>query len=128
MYGGPDDSDVGTHRPLDRGTSYPSPMAAQPTEVLKFLFRSSKRIAITVVGGAVLLLGLALLFAPGPGFLVVVIGFAILGTEYAWAAAALERTKKTAERASQMAKEGISTAGRGAAGAASSVSRRFRRR
>lgn len=103
-------------------------MSAQPAEVIRFLFRSSKRIAITVVGGAILIAGLAMMVLPGPGILVIVLGFAILGTEYAWAAAALERTKKTAERASQIAKGGISTASRGAAGAASSVTRRFRRR
>jgi hypothetical protein len=103
-------------------------MAAQPAEVLRFLFRSSKRIAVTLVGGAILLAGLAMMVLPGPGILVIVIGFAILGTEYAWAAAALERTKQAAEKASHMAREGLSTAGRGAAGAATSVTRRFRRR
>lgn len=79
-------------------------MAPRPGEVLRFLARSSKRIAVTVVGGAVLAAGLVMLVLPGPGFIVVVIGFAILGTEYAWAAAALERTKRTAEKASKAAR------------------------
>ena len=79
-------------------------MAPKPGEVVRFVARSSKRVAITVVGGAVLLAGLAMLALPGPGFIVIVIGFAILGTEYAWAAAALERTKRTAEKASKAAR------------------------
>ena len=92
-------------------------MAPSLKEVVLFIGRSSKRIAVTVVGGAVVAAGLAMLVLPGPGILVVAVGFAILGTEYAWAAAALERTKKTAERA-----------GRAAKGAMRSATGRVRRR
>ena len=79
-------------------------MAPKVGEVLRFIGRSSKRVAISLVGAAFVLGGLAMLVLPGPGILVVAIGFAILGTEYAWAAAALERTKQVAERGGQMAK------------------------
>jgi len=79
-------------------------MAPKPGEVVRFLARSTKRIAVTVVGGLFVVGGIAMLVLPGPGFLVVVIGFAILGTEYAWAAAALERTKDTAQKASNAAR------------------------
>src|SRR5688500_20370198 len=79
-------------------------MAARPAEVIRFIGRSSKRIAVSVVGGALVLGGLAMLVLPGPGILVVALGFAVLGTEYAWAAAALERTKRTAEQAGRVAK------------------------
>ena len=79
-------------------------MAPKPGEVLRFIGRSSKRIAVSVVGGAFVLGGLAMLVLPGPGVLVVAIGFAILGTEYAWAATALERTKAMAARAGGVAR------------------------
>lgn len=95
-------------------------MAPQPAEVLRFLVRSSKRVAVTAVGGAFVLIGLAMFVLPGPGILVVAIGFAILGTEYAWAAAALDRTKKLGAQAATIAKN---TAG----GAASTVGRTVRR-
>ena len=87
-------------------------MAASPGEVLRFLARSSKRLAVTVIGGVLVLGGLAMLVLPGPGILVVVLGFAVLGTEYAWAAAALERTKRTAERAGEVAKGAARATGR----------------
>jgi uncharacterized protein (TIGR02611 family) len=103
-------------------------MAPKPAEVLRFLVRSSKRIAVTVVGGAVLAAGLAMLVLPGPGIVVVAIGFAILGTEYAWAAVALERTNPVAEQAGRLARDGATKAARGARGAASSAGRRVRRR
>jgi hypothetical protein len=92
-------------------------MAPSVKEVLRFIGRSSKRVAVTVVGAGFVALGLAMLVLPGPGILIVALGFAILGTEYAWAAAALERTKRTAERA-----------GRAAKGAVKSASGRVRRR
>lgn len=95
-------------------------MAPKPAEVLAFVARSSKRVAISVVGGALVLIGLAMFVLPGPGILVIAIGFAILGTEYAWAAAALDRTKKLAAQAATIAKN---TAG----GAAGSVGRTAKR-
>ena len=79
-------------------------MSASPAEILRFVARSSKRIAVTVVGAVLVVGGLAMLVLPGPGILVVVAGFAVLGTEYAWAAAALERTKRTATQAGQAAR------------------------
>ena len=82
-------------------------MAPKPAEVVRFLLRSSKRIAVTVVGGVFVLGGLAMLVLPGPGIVVVAIGFAILGTEYVWAAVALEHTKRVATRAGEYAKQGV---------------------
>lgn len=92
-------------------------MAPTPRELIWFIARSSKRIAVTVVGAGILAAGLAMLVLPGPGILVIALGFAILGTEYAWAAAAFEKTKRGAEQA-----------GRAAKGAAKSASGRIRRR
>lgn len=80
-------------------------MSARPLEVLRFVARSSKRVAVTVIGGALVLAGIAMIVLPGPGILVVALGFAVLGTEYAWAAAALERTKRTAGDAGRLARD-----------------------
>jgi uncharacterized protein (TIGR02611 family) len=44
-----------------------------------------RRIIVSVVGVTVLLIGIALLVLPGPAFIVIPIGLAILATEYAWA-------------------------------------------
>ena len=103
-------------------------MAVRPAEVFRFILRSARRIAITVIGGLFVLAGLAMLVLPGPGILIIVVGFAILGTEYAWAAAALERTKRAATKAGTMARGGVTKAARGAHGGARSVGRRFVRR
>ncbi len=103
-------------------------MAARPSEIIRFIGRSSKRILVSVVGATFVLGGIAMLVLPGPGILVVAIGFAILGTEYAWAAAALERTKRLAGQAGGMARDGVARAARAARGTGRSVGPRLFRR
>ena len=102
-------------------------MAPRPADVLRFIARNTKRVLVSVVGAVLVLGGLAMLVLPGPGILVVALGFAVLGTEYAWAAHALERTKRTAEVAGRTAAGAARSAGRTANGAARSVGRRVRR-
>ena len=55
-----------------------------------------KRVIVSVVGAAVLLIGVALLVLPGPAFIVIPIGLAILATEYAWARRWLKRIRRMA--------------------------------
>jgi hypothetical protein len=57
------------------------------------LREKAKKIAIGIVGGLVLLLGVALLVLPGPAFLVIPAGLAILATEFEWAHRWKERCK-----------------------------------
>ena len=44
-----------------------------------------KRIIVTVVGGTIMIFGVALIWAPAPTSLLIPLGLAVLGTEYAWA-------------------------------------------
>jgi hypothetical protein len=92
------------------------------------MVRSSRRIAVTVVGGTLALGGIAMLVLPGPGILVAAIGFAILGTEYAWAAIALDRTRRLADRAGRVARGGAVAAGRSTSSALRALGRRLARR
>lgn len=70
-----------------------------PKELLAFILRSSKRVAVLVVGLALMAAGAAMLVLPGPGLLVVIAGLAVLATEFAWAEAMLDRARETASRA-----------------------------
>jgi hypothetical protein len=66
---------------------------------------------LTVLGVAVLGLGIALLALPGPGFLVVALGFFILSLEYPWARKRFEQARrKAADLADQAAANRWSTA------------------
>lgn len=57
-------------------------------------YRKARRIVIAVIGGTVLLVGIALLVLPGPAFLVIPAGLAILGLEFAWARRWLRSVKQ----------------------------------
>ncbi len=56
-----------------------------------------RRVAVAVVGGALTLAGIALLVLPGPGFVLVAAGLAILATKFAWAARPLAYAKDKAQ-------------------------------
>ncbi|MCP2031491.1 uncharacterized protein (TIGR02611 family) [Okibacterium sp. HSC-33S16] len=47
--------------------------------------RTTYRVGVGLLGGVVAVVGLILVPLPGPGWLVVFLGLAILGTEFAWA-------------------------------------------
>lgn len=59
----------------------------------------AKRIAVSVVGGVLLLGGLVLMVLPGPGILLVVAGLAVLASEFAWAHRLLRRARVRAHQA-----------------------------
>jgi len=62
-----------------------------------------KRFAVTILGGALLILGLAMMVLPGPGILVIVAGLAVLATEYVWARRLLVKAKQQATKAQEAA-------------------------
>ncbi len=55
--------------------------------------RYARGVVIAVIGGTVLLLGIAMIFTPGPGLLVILAGLGILATEFVWARRLLQHTK-----------------------------------
>lgn len=63
----------------------------------------AKRIAVTALGGALLVGGLVLMVLPGPGILLVAGGLAVLATEYAWARRLVRRARVRAQRAQRAA-------------------------
>jgi uncharacterized protein (TIGR02611 family) len=67
------------------------------------------RILYALVGFTILLGGLAMLVLPGPAFLVIPIGLAILALEFTWAESMLERALEQGEKAKQKAAETTAT-------------------
>jgi uncharacterized protein (TIGR02611 family) len=61
------------------------------------------RIAFAAAGSAVLLLGIVMLVTPGPAFVLIPAGLAMLALEFAWAERALERTLARAQAAQRTA-------------------------
>ena len=58
-----------------------------------------KRIVVTVIGFIVLIVGILLIVFPGPAFIVIPIGLAILATEYEWAKKVFVKIKKRVQKA-----------------------------
>lgn len=61
------------------------------------------QIGVFTVGATVLVAGLVMMIAPGPGILGIVVGLAILATEFTWAQRALHRAKQAADKAKEKA-------------------------
>jgi tellurite resistance protein TerC len=56
----------------------------------------ARRIAVAVIGGSVVLLGMAMIVLPGPAIVVIPLGLGILGLEFAWARHWLRKLRATA--------------------------------
>ena len=69
-------------------------------------YRIAKRIAIGVVGGSVLIVGILMIVLPGPAFVVIPVGLGILSLEFAWARSWLAKARDKAETLAQRLKRG----------------------
>ena len=67
----------------------------------------ARRVAIFVVGVAVMAAGFAMLVLPGPGLLVIIAGLSILAIEFAWAARLRDKAKDKAKTAASSAVKAV---------------------
>ena len=57
-------------------------------------YKLAKRIAITIIGVSILVVGVVMIVAPGPALVLIPVGLAILGLEFAWARVWLKRLRE----------------------------------
>jgi tellurite resistance protein TerC len=55
--------------------------------------KQAKRLIVIVLGFTVLLIGIAMIALPGPAFIVIPLGLAILASEFVWARRLLSKIK-----------------------------------
>jgi tellurite resistance protein TerC len=72
------------------------------------MLRQIRRLVIAVIGGTVVLIGVAMIVFPGPAIIVIPAGLAILATEFVWARRLLQRFKEKAERIVERVRPGSS--------------------
>ncbi len=63
---------------------------------MRLTVRQAKRLITLVVGGSIVLIGIAMLVLPGPAILVIPFGIAILAGEFAWARRLRRRVEELA--------------------------------
>ena len=56
----------------------------------------ARRIAVAVIGGTIVLAGIAMVVLPGPAIVVIPLGLGVLGLEFAWARHWLRKLRATA--------------------------------
>ncbi len=61
---------------------------------LDLSYKTGRRIVIAIVGSSVLLIGLVMLVTPGPAFIVIPTGLAILAIEFVWARRWLKKLRE----------------------------------
>jgi len=64
-------------------------------EPFKGTYKLAKRIAITAVGVSIVGIGIVMIVAPGPALILIPVGLAILGLEFAWARLWLKRLRES---------------------------------
>ena len=64
-------------------------------KAMHLTYKTARRITVLAVGSTVVLLGIVMLVTPGPGLIVIPIGLAILGIEFAWARIWLHKVRES---------------------------------
>jgi tellurite resistance protein TerC len=82
----------GNERPIDSPSWTKWFSRIWNTENIKIV----RRVIVSVIGATVLLIGVVLLVLPGPAFIVIPVGLAILASEYAWARRWLRKVRRIA--------------------------------
>ena len=64
-------------------------------DVLKKAYAKARKGVVAVGGTSILLVGIAMVVLPGPAILVIPLGIAVLGIEFAWARRFLRRVRES---------------------------------
>lgn len=67
------------------------------SQIFGLTLRRVRQFVVFVMGSTVLLIGIALIVLPGPAFVVIPAGLAILAAEFSWARRMLARARAAAE-------------------------------
>ncbi|MFN0052729.1 MAG: PGPGW domain-containing protein [Planctomycetales bacterium] len=80
--------------PAPAGEAVPPEPLENPVGALRLV----RRVLVFILGMSVLLVGVVMIVTPGPAFIVIPLGLAILATEFIWAKRTLDRLKERLKR------------------------------
>jgi tellurite resistance protein TerC len=62
---------------------------------MQWTYKTARRVAIAVLGTTIIAIGIVMIVAPGPALIVIPIGLAVLGVEFAFARRWLKSLRET---------------------------------
>lgn len=69
----------------------------------KIVYKTARKIVITVIGVTLFVFGIIMLITPGPGIAAIISALALLGLEFAWARRWLKVVKERSQEAAEKA-------------------------
>lgn len=75
-----------------------SPLVDEMEHLAVVSYKQAKRLVVLTIGSTLLLAGIIMIFLPGPGALVIIVGLTVLAAEFAWARLWLRRVKSSMKR------------------------------
>ncbi|MCE1225298.1 MAG: PGPGW domain-containing protein [Geobacteraceae bacterium] len=66
--------------------------------MLHWTLRKARQLVVAVVGSTVVIIGIIMIFTPGPAIVVIPLGLGILATEFVWARTLLHQVKTYIEK------------------------------
>lgn len=60
---------------------------------MKKVVRHARKVFVALIGVTIVLTGIAFFVLPGPGFIIVILGLAVLASEFAWAQGLLDKAR-----------------------------------
>jgi tellurite resistance protein TerC len=85
-----------------------SPLRSELNRMSKVTVRTIRQIFFLVAGITVLLIGIVMIFLPGPGLLVIFLGLALLAVEFVWARVWMKKVQDSVQSLQKEAKRLIS--------------------
>ena len=117
---GQNGSDVRAAGDEQRAHRFRGQRGARPSKVLpnmafhhhvgrfaRLTLRQARRIVVLVLGGTLLLLGIVMIVLPGPAFVVIPLGLAVLALEFTWARRWLRHIKQAAQQLNSSARRTV---------------------
>lgn len=82
-----------------------SPILSELDHLATLTYKQARRVVILITGSTILLVGIVMIFLPGPAILVIPLGLTMLAAEFAWARLWLRRIRRTGKELQHKAED-----------------------
>lgn len=72
-----------------------SPIAEEVETMAQITYKAARKLVVIVIGFTLLIAGVVMIFLPGPAFIIIPLGLAVLAGEFVWARRLLKKARRT---------------------------------